>query len=78
MEFVKEKVRVDEDVYIDVEYRWTIDGDRVNIYIRYDDEHMDTLSFWPTDPMIDASRALDLVHMAAALDYDVRQCSTDS
>ncbi len=77
MEFAKEKVRVEEEVYIDVEYRWSIDGDKVNIYIRYEEGRMEMISFWPTDPMIGASRALDLVHMCAALDYSVRQCSSD-
>ncbi len=77
MEFAKEKVRVEEEVYIDVEYRWSIDGDKVNIYIRYEEGRMEMISFWPTDPMIDARRALDLVHMCAALDYSVRQCSSD-
>jgi len=77
MEFTKEKIRVDDDAYIDVEYRWVVEGDRVNIYLRYEDGRMDTISFWPSMPQIDQSRALDLVQMCAALDYSTRKLPTD-
>ncbi len=37
MEFTKVNIRVDDDVYIDVEYCWSVDGEKVNIYMRYED-----------------------------------------
>lgn len=77
MEFTKEKIRVDDEDYIDVEYCWVVEGDRVNIYLRYEDGRMDTISFWPSNTTIDDSRALDLVRMCAALDYSNRKSVAD-
>ena len=45
MEFVKEKVRVDDEIFLDVEYRWEIFGDRVDVVIRYSDSQTETSSF---------------------------------
>ena len=77
MDFTKESIRVDDEVYIDVEYCWVVEGDKVDIYLRYEDGRMDTISFWPSNLPIDSSRALDLVRMCAALDYSNRESTAD-
>ena len=72
-EFTKENIRVGDDVYIDVEYCWNVDGERVNIYLRYEDGRMETFSFWPANTLFDDSSVLDHIRMCAALDYSVRE-----
>ena len=69
MEFVKENVRVDDKTFMDVEYRWEVFGDRVDVIIRYSDSQTETSSFWPSDPLVDAAHALDIVRMCAALKH---------
>ena len=68
MEFRKENIRVGDDDYIDVEYRWSMEGGKVNIYVRYEDGQMHTMSMWPSDTQIDDAHALDLVRMCATQD----------
>lgn len=70
---IKERVRVGEDKFIDVRYSWEIKGDKVEIWIEYDDGHMDYSTFWPVDTGYNEERARDIVWLLAAADYNVRE-----
>ena len=75
-ETIEERVRVGEDVFINIKYHWESHGDQVDIFINYEDGHVDSTSFWPADPL-DESRARDLAHMIAAYDYQWRNQAAD-
>jgi len=76
VEFTKLMVKIDDDIYIEVEYRWSMDGDKADIYIRYVDGHMDSRSFGPDAPLND-SGARDLAHEMAVADYQLKNQATD-
>ncbi len=73
----EENVRVAEDIYVNARFDWKIDGDKVTIWIHYEDGYVDTVSFWPEDTALDESRVRDLVRLQAAYHYQFRNLSSD-